>query len=161
MAEKNLIICDSGNGAIRLVTSSRAVIPLLTCIREYLAAFGLPKQEHPLTLDRCEAAGKQLSELFEEMAIANAARSSRGFKGEGPDGNVSEVNRSQLEWMLEGIKIIRDEFTLLGHAHLIALVNPAAMQELCCELFFTNMRKNNPMPSIIEYFQRRANDCDT
>ena len=155
-AGKSLVIADSGNGAIRLVTNGSAMVPLLECIREYLASFNIPKQEQPLSLDRCEKAATKLSALFEEMALENHKRSTRGFKGEGPDGNVSEVNRSQLRWIRTGIKIIRDELTALGHADLIKEVDPVSLMELVAELFFTNMRKNNPMPSVVEYWYRRS-----
>ena len=59
------------------------------------------------------------------------ARSSKGLAGEGPEGNVSEVNRVQLKWMPEGLKLIEAELTLFGHQ--------SALQELVCELFFTDM----------------------
>ena len=58
--------------------------------------------------------------------------------------------------MLEGIEIITDEFDILQHTELLTKVDPAALQELVCELFFADMRKHNPMPSIIEYWWRRS-----
>ena len=67
------------------------------------------------------------------------ARSSKGLAGEGPEGNVSEVNRVQLKWMPEGLKLIEAELTLFGHPELVRSVNPSALQELVCELFFTDM----------------------
>ena len=96
VAGQTLIIADSGNAAIRLVTSAVAMVPMLTAIRRYLASFGIPKQKEALSLVGCEVAAKALSNIFERMAEANGKRSSRGFTGEGPDGNVSAVNRKQL-----------------------------------------------------------------
>ena len=109
-----------------------------------------------MTLHRCEEAVRDLSNFFDGMATKNGGRSTRGLKGGGPEGNISEVGRSQLHWMLEGIGVIKKDFELLGRSDLIAKVNPTAMQELVCELFFADMRVNNPMPSIVEYYLRRS-----
>jgi len=61
-----------------------------------------------------------------------------------------------LKWLLEGLEIIENELTFLNHPQLIRKVNPAALMELVCELFFAQMRVGNPMPSALEYYDRRA-----
>ena len=120
VAGKSLLVADSGNGAIRLLTHPRAVIPMLEKMRAYLASFGMPKQEEKLTLQRCKDATLDLSNYFEEMARNNMERSSKGLRGEGPYGNVSNVNRAQLKWMLhDGLDVIESELKYLGHGDLI------------------------------------------
>ena len=155
-AGSSLFVADSGNGAIRLVTNPGSMKLFLTKLREYLQSFGIPKQKEPLSVARCKEKASALSVFLEEMAENNLKRSTRGFSGEGPDGNVSEVNRSQLKWMGTGIETVESELLLLQHSHLLDKVNPSALQELVCEHFFAQMRKNNMMPTQAEYYCRRC-----
>ena len=156
-AGSSLIVADSGNGAVRIVTQPRSLVPLFQKMQEYLASFGIPMQDSVLSVDRCKAAIKGLSEFLELMAKKNGERSTFGLNGEGYDGNFSNTNRRQLQWMLDdGLAVIEKELTLLDHTHLIKEVNPSALQEVVCEHFFSLMHKWMHMPSQIEYHDHRA-----
>ena len=155
-AGNSIFIADSGNGAIRMLTNAPSVKPFLKHIRGYLASFGIPRQEHALSLGECKGKTQALLQFFTNMSTNNSKRSTRGLNGEGPFGNVSQVNRRQLQWLLDGIGTIEREMHLMDSSHLLPTVSPHALQELLCERYFALMRKHHPMPSQAEYYNRRA-----
>lgn len=154
---QSLFICDSGNSAIRLISNAQPLQRLSSVLYPYAQVFdvdhhrGTPRYSFEESMSIID----NLVHFFTTWGQSTQERTGR-ISTQGPDQVLPYVTRRSFHMMHESLNRLHNLFSELGLEDIIKEVRFPSMVTLMVENFFSLMRKNDPMPTQLEYGIRRA-----
>ena len=152
-----LIVCDTGNKSVRLISNAGPLRKLLSIVFPYAQLFDLDHyrgQPRKTFVEPLTVVGK-LVEFFVTWGEQTRQRTGR-VSTQGPDQIISYCTRRSFMLMHESLVRLENMLTELGATDLLSQIRLRAMVTLMVENFFSLMRKDDPMPTQLEYGIRRA-----
>ena len=152
-----LIACDTGNKPIRLIGNAGPLRKLSAAVFPYAQLFDLDhyRGEPRKTFDEALSVVDKLVEFFMNWGEQTRQRTGR-VSTQGPDQIIPYCTRRSFILMHESLVRLKNIFTELGAVDLPSQIRLKAMVTLMVANFFSLMRKDDPMPTQLEYGTRRA-----
>ena len=154
-----VFVCDTGNVAIRMLTSAKGLIPLQSKMAQYANVFRLDKKAKEEDLPRTfEDHVKSVEELVallsdhEQEALERTGKRNTN----GPDMTIPRCTRQSFLIVLESLTSLTNTLTEIGHSHLLDRICFESMTTLGVECYFKGMRADHDMPTVANYAYRRA-----
>ncbi|CAH3182784.1 unnamed protein product [Porites lobata] len=139
----NVFVCDTGNVAIRMLTSAKGLIPLQSKMAQYANVFRLDKKAKEEDLPRTfEDHVKSVEELVAFLSNHEQEALERTGKR---NTNV-----------LESLTSLTNTLAEIGHSHLLDRICFESMTTLGVECYFKGMRADHDVPTVANYAYRRA-----
>ena len=154
-----VFVCDTGNKAVRMLTSAKALIPLQSKMAQYANVFRLDKKAKEEDLPRTfEDHVKSVEELVVFLSKHEQEALERTGKRHtnGPDMTIPRCTRQSFLLVLESLTSITNTLTEIGHSHLLDRICFESMTTLGVECYFKGMRADHDMPTVANYAYRRA-----
>lgn len=118
-AGKSLLVCDSGNRALRLVTSAVPLKELLQLLQKVARIWGLEKDhEKEYSLEESLVVLREIVAFFDAMEEGNHQRTGKRGSAQGPDGNVSTVVRKAVKLGVSSLVRLKEILNELDSADL-------------------------------------------
>ena len=150
---------NTGNRAVRMLTSAKGLIPLQRKMAPYVNVFRLNKKAKEEGLPRTfEGHMKSLEELlaflsnYEQEALERTGK--RNING--PDMTIPRCTRQPFLIVLESLTSLTNTLTEIGHSHLLDMICFESMTTLGVECYFKGIRADHDMPTVTNYAYRRA-----
>ena len=152
-----LIVCDSGNKSIRLISNAGPLRKLSSFAFPYAQLFDLDhfRGRPRITFDQALTVVEKLVELFMTRGEQTRQRNGR-ISTQGPDQIIPYCTRRSFMLMHESLVRLENMLTELGATNLLSHIRLRALVTLIVENFFSFMMKDDPMPTQLEYGIRRA-----
>ena len=154
-----VFVCDTGNVAIKMLTSAKGLIPLQSKMAQYANVFRLDKKAKEEDLPRTfEDHVKSVEELVaflsnhEQEALERTGKRNTN----GPDMTIPRCTRQSFLIVLESLTSLTNTLTEIGHSHLLDRICFESMTTLGVECYFKGMRADHDMPTVANYAYRRA-----
>ena len=155
---ETIIVCDTGCGAIRIITDLQPLANFLQHARLVFDGFGVRlRNDRPVqcalvqTLSNLRTAAdyysRQANALRQRLKLALC---------NGSDGSISADVQGSLQIMLEVLEALSSRLQSIGGAGATAAVNPHALTTLALERFFALIRNNTQCPTVLDFSRIRA-----
>ena len=150
---------DTGNKAVRNLTSAKGLIPLQSKIAQYANVFRLDKKAKEEDLPRTF---EDHVKFFEESVafLSNHEQEALESTGKrhtnGPDITIPRCTRQSFLIVPESLASLTNTLTEIGHSHLLDRIFFESMTTLGVECYFKGMRADHDMPTVANYAYRRA-----
>ncbi|XP_044168345.1 uncharacterized protein LOC122952543 [Acropora millepora] len=154
-----VFVCDTGNKAIRMLTSAKGLISLQSRFARYANVFRIDKQAReddlPVTFDDhvrlVEEVVAFLSNHEQEALERTGKRNTNG-----PDLAIPRATRQSFVIALESLTSLANTMTEIGQEHLLDKICFESLTTLSVECFFKGMRADHDMPTVTIYAYRRT-----
>ena len=152
-----LIVCDTGNKPSRLISNAGLLRKLSSIVFPYAQLIHLDhyRGEPRKTFHQALTVVEKLVEFFMTWGEQTRQRTGR-VSTQGPDQIIPYCSRRSFMLMHESLVRLENTLTELGATDLLSQIRLKAMVTLMVENFFSLMRKDDPMPTQLEYGIRRA-----
>ena len=153
-----VFVCDTGNKAIRMLTSAKGLIPLQSRFARYANVFRIDKQAReddlPATFDDhvrlVEEVVAFLSSHEQEALERTGKRNTNG-----PDLAIPRATRQSFVIALKALTSLANTMTEIGQEHLLDKICFESLTTLSVECFFKGMRADHDLPTVTNYACRR------
>ncbi|CAH3162732.1 unnamed protein product [Porites lobata] len=146
-----VFVCDTGNLAIRMLTSAKGLIPLQSKMAQYANVFRLDKKAKEEDLPRTfEDHVKSVEELVaflsnhEQEALEGTGKRNTN----GPDMTIPRCTRQSFLIVLESLTSLTNTLAEIGHSHLLDRICFESMTTLGVECYSKGMRADHDMSTI-------------
>ena len=149
-----LLICDSGNRSIRLVTNAD---PLSSFVYPYAQVFDIEHFRGAARFSFREAMSilDKLVEFLMAWGEQTRQRTSR-TSTQGPNYVLWNATRRSIEVMHGSLTRLENFLSEMGAEDLLTQIRLSALVTLMVENMFSLMRQGDPMPTQLEYVIRRT-----
>ncbi|EDO46508.1 predicted protein [Nematostella vectensis] len=154
-----VFVCDTGNKAVRMVTSAKKLVPIQNVMAKYAHMFRIDKEA---TQNDMPGTFNEHLKLVEEVNSFFARQEQEAFERtgkrntNGPDMTVPRCTRQSFRIVLDSLTSLSNTLTEIGKDGLLDRINFASLTTLSVECFFKAMRADHDMPTVAGYANRRA-----
>ena len=156
---KHCFVCDTGNKAVRMLTSAKGLIPLQSKTAQYLNVFRMDKkakvEDLPRTFeDHVKSVEEVVAFLSNHEREALERTSKRNTNG--PNVTIPRYTRQSFLIVLESLTSFTNTLTETGHSHLLGRICFESMTTLGVECYFKGMREDHDLPTVAHNAYRRV-----
>ena len=160
-----VFVCDTGNKAVRILTSAKGLIPLQRKMAQCANVFQLDKkakdEDLPRTFEDHVKCVKELVSFLsnnEQEALERMGK----WNTNGPDMTIPQWIQQSFLIVLQSLTSLANTLTEIEHSHLLDRICLESMTTLVVECYFKEIRADHDMPTVANYAYRRAccvEDC--
>ncbi|XP_048578209.1 uncharacterized protein LOC125559931 [Nematostella vectensis] len=149
-----IFACDTGNKAVRMVTSAVGLVHLQQNMSMYANVFRLDKKcEKENFPERFDEHKRQIEHLV-AFLLDHEEKAKESTNG--PDMTIPRCTRQSFQIALDSLTSLANTLTEIGEERVLEEIRFASLTTLSVECIFKAMRADYDMPTMVEYAYRRA-----